>query len=113
MDTQAFFPANRELPGDRDGGHESRSRTPLAGTLFAASLAVVVARACPRCGSTSCGCEKKADEADESIPDTKGRESWTPKYFPLQIGSFLGTATGGHDGDRGPLWPAPLPIAPP
>lgn len=32
-------------------------------------------------------------KADESIPDTKGRESWTPKHFPLQIGSFLGTAT--------------------
>jgi hypothetical protein len=46
-------------------------------------------------------------KADESIPDTKGRESWTPKHFSLQIGSFLGTATGGHDGDRGPLWPAP------
>jgi hypothetical protein len=45
-------------------------------------------------------------EADESIPDTKGRESWTPKHFYLQIGSFLGTATGGHDGDREPLWPA-------
>jgi hypothetical protein len=36
----------------------------------------------------------RADEkADESIPDTKGRESWTPKHFPLQIGSLLGTAT--------------------
>jgi hypothetical protein len=33
-------------------------------------------------------------EANESIPDTKGRESWTPKHFSLQIGSFLGTATG-------------------
>jgi hypothetical protein len=44
-------------------------------------------------------------KADEAIPDTKGRESWTPKHFPLQIGNFLGTATGGHDGDRGPLWP--------
>jgi hypothetical protein len=32
-------------------------------------------------------------QADESIPDTKGRESWTPKHFSLQIGSFLGTAT--------------------
>jgi hypothetical protein len=32
-------------------------------------------------------------EADESIPDTKGRESWTPQAFSLQIGSFLGTAT--------------------
>jgi hypothetical protein len=31
--------------------------------------------------------------AEESIPDTKGRESWTPKHFSLQIGSFLGTAT--------------------
>jgi hypothetical protein len=44
---------------------------------------------------------RQADKADESIPDTKGRESWTPKHFPLQIGSFLGTATGGHDADRG------------
>jgi hypothetical protein len=32
-------------------------------------------------------------KADESIPDTKGRESWTPKHFSLQIGSFLRTAT--------------------
>ena len=49
MDTQAFFPANRYLPGDRDGGHQWRLRTPLlASTLFAASLAVVVgARAMP------------------------------------------------------------------
>jgi hypothetical protein len=36
-----------------------------------------------------------AGRQDESIPDTKGRESWTPKRFYLQIGSFLGTATGG------------------
>jgi hypothetical protein len=41
MDTQAFSPANRQLPGDRDGGHDGRSRTPLAGTLFAASPAVM------------------------------------------------------------------------
>jgi hypothetical protein len=37
---------------------------------------------------------EKQKKADESIPDTKGRESRTPKHFPLQIGSFLGTATG-------------------
>jgi len=28
MDTQAFFPANRQLPGDRDGGHDG-DRGPL------------------------------------------------------------------------------------
>jgi hypothetical protein len=33
-------------------------------------------------------------KADESIPAPKGRGSWTPKPFPLQIDSFLGTATG-------------------
>ena len=36
---------------------------------------------------------RQTRKADESIPDTKGRESWTPKHFSLQIGSFLGTAT--------------------
>jgi hypothetical protein len=36
---------------------------------------------------------EKKKEADESIPDTKGRESRTPKHFSLQIGIFLGTAT--------------------
>jgi len=35
----------------------------------------------------------RVQEADESIPDTKGRESWTPKHFPLQKDRFLGTAT--------------------
>jgi hypothetical protein len=33
-------------------------------------------------------------KADESIPAPKGRGSRTPKHFPLQIGSFLGAATG-------------------
>jgi hypothetical protein len=32
-------------------------------------------------------------KADESIPDPKGRGSWTLKHFFLQIDSFLGTAT--------------------
>jgi hypothetical protein len=36
---------------------------------------------------------EKRQKAVESIPDTKGRESWTPKHFSLQIGSLLGTAT--------------------
>jgi hypothetical protein len=42
-------------------------------------------------------------EADESIPDPKGRESRTPKPFPLQKGRFQGTTKGGQDADRGPL----------
>jgi hypothetical protein len=41
MDTQAFFPANKQLPGDRDGGHDGDRGPPLVGTLFSASLAVV------------------------------------------------------------------------
>ena len=41
-------------------------------------------------------------QADESIPDPKGRESWTPKPFPLQKDRFQGTTKGGHDADRGP-----------
>jgi hypothetical protein len=49
---------------------------------------------------------------DESIPDTKGRESWTPTHFSLQIRSFLGDRYGGHDGDRGPLWPPRTPDSP-
>ena len=49
------------------------------------------AEPCPRCGSTS---REEAGKADESIPAPKGRGSWTPKPFPLQIDSFLGTATG-------------------
>jgi hypothetical protein len=47
-------------------------------------------------------------KADVSIPDPKGRESWTPKPFPLQKDRFQGTTKGGHDADRGPLCPGPL-----
>jgi hypothetical protein len=43
----------------------------------------------------------------ESIPDTKGRESWTPQAFFPANRQLLGDREGGHDGDRGPLWPAP------
>jgi hypothetical protein len=49
-----------------------------------------------------------AAKADETIPDPKGRESWTPKPFPLQKDRFQGTTKGGHDADLGPLCPAPL-----
>jgi hypothetical protein len=31
MDTQAFFPANRQLPGDREGGHDGDRGPPLVG----------------------------------------------------------------------------------
>jgi hypothetical protein len=53
-----------------------------------------------------------ADEADESIPAPKGSESRTPRPFPLQTGRFLGGHDGGHDADRGPLWPAPSAASP-
>ena len=33
-------------------------------------------------------------KADVSMADTKGRESWTPKPFSLQIESFPGTSMG-------------------
>ena len=41
-------------------------------------------------------------KAAESIPAPKGRESWTPKPFPLQEDRFQGATKGGHDADRGP-----------
>jgi hypothetical protein len=53
------------------GGHHRRSWTP--------ELAATRAR---------------GEEGDESIPDTKGHESWTPKHFSLQIGIFLGNRDG-------------------
>jgi hypothetical protein len=75
MDTQAFFPANGQLPGDRDGGHDgdrgplwSAPSSPLASPFW-------WARAMPPLWQYFL-------------------ESWTPKHFSLQIGSFLGTATG-------------------
>jgi hypothetical protein len=97
-------PAKRRVLGSAGRGHHRLCRTPKAsqpqtvGEGHAPLVAVLLASA----------------KADESIPDTKGRESWTPKHFPLQIGIFLGTATGGHDGDRGSLWSAPSsPLASP
>jgi hypothetical protein len=42
------------------------------------------------------------EKADEPIAAPRGRESRTPRAFPLQTGRFPGTTTGGHDGDRGP-----------
>jgi hypothetical protein len=47
-------------------------------------------RPCPRCGSTTRICYV----ADESIPDPKGRESWTPQPFPLQNSPFWGPHEG-------------------
>jgi hypothetical protein len=41
-------------------------------------------------------------QADESIPDPKGRESWTPSLFPCKSAAF-----------RGPRKGAKMPIADP
>jgi hypothetical protein len=89
MDTQEFFPANRQLPGDRDGGHDGGSRTPLAGTLFAAGPAVVVSqdyapvvavlvpavktRRRPRQGSHPCLTRASAHETDRAFMDQSER----------------------------------------
>jgi hypothetical protein len=44
----------------------------------------------PRRGSTSA----RREEADESIPDPKGRESWTPSLFPCKRAAFRGPRKG-------------------
>src|SRR6266498_3451449 len=54
-------------------------------------------RPCPRCGST---CARGEAEADESIPDPKGRESRTPRTFPC-ITACFGTAGRGHNRHHG------------
>lgn len=41
-------------------------------------------------------------EPDERIAAAKGRESWIPRPFALQIDIFLRNTTGDHNGDRGP-----------
>jgi hypothetical protein len=67
-DRGSLWPAGlRSRQPHRDGG---RGACPVVAVLLASSK-----------------------QPDESIPDTKGRESWTPEHFYLQIGSFLGTAT--------------------
>jgi len=50
-------------------------------------------------------------EADETIPDPKGRESWTPQPFPLQTGRFLGATTGAMMAIADPLGRAPVGVA--
>jgi hypothetical protein len=103
-----------------------------------------LAKACPRCGSTSRVCQSK--KGTRVHPGPKGREPRTPRTFPLQTGRFVGatmgattaiadpfaanravivgkgrapvvavllaTASGGRDGDRAPLWPAPSAAGP-
>ena len=51
----------------------------------------------------SCQYSVTQAEADETIPDTKGRESRTPPDFPLHNSPFLGTAGRGHHRHLGPL----------
>jgi hypothetical protein len=64
----------------------------------------------PRCSSTLHGCHK----ARRVHRCPQRARIAVPKPFPLQIGSFLGTTTGGHDGDRGPpLAGTPIPVAHP
>jgi hypothetical protein len=52
----------------------------------------------PRCGST---CARREKKPDESIPDPKGRESWTPSLSPAK-GPLPGDHQRSHDADRGP-----------
>ena len=84
------FSLQNPLLGNRSGGHHRRSWTPeLAATRargegHAPVLAVLLA------------VSKK--KADESIPDPKGRESWTPRTFPCI------TAVSGDRG-KGPSSP--------
>jgi hypothetical protein len=46
-------------------------------------------------------------QTSPSLPP-KGANRGPLRPFPLQTGRFLGSHDGGHDGDRGLLWPAPL-----
>jgi hypothetical protein len=85
-DSYDFDLQNASFQGPRKGPSSRRSWTPGR-----ADAVMVGEGRPPRCGSTSCEWQ---ETADESIAAPKGRESRTPKHFPLQIASFLGTATG-------------------
>ena len=67
---------------DPSGRHPGAARPAAAGGR----------RPCPRCGSTCRVCK----EADESIPDTKGRESWTPQAFSPANSQLPGDHDGGQ-----------------
>jgi hypothetical protein len=72
---------------------------PLVGTLFAASVAVVVGEGHAPVAAVLV----PAVKADESIAAPKGRESRTPSLFPCKRATSWGDRDAGHDGDRGPL----------
>jgi hypothetical protein len=46
-------------------------------------------------------------QRDEPIAAPKGSESRTPQTFSPANGPLPGGHDGGHDADRGPVWPAP------
>jgi hypothetical protein len=71
-----------------------------AGTLFAASPAVMGGRGpCPRRGST---CARREKKEDESIPAAKGRESRTPRTFPCITACSRVRGEGAINRHRGP-----------